>query len=188
MTTGKKSLSPRAREELLAALKSRFDKHARRHHGIEWPAVQRRLDAHPDKLWSLNEMERTGGEPDVTGIETKTGALIFVDCAEESPSGRRSLCYDQEAWEARKEARPAGSATDMAATMGIELLTEAQYRELQTLGNFDMKTSSWLATPAPVRTLGGAIFGDRRYGAVWIYHNGAQSYYAARGFRGMLRV
>jgi hypothetical protein len=184
----KKSLSPQALAELLDALKDRFDKNARRHREIEWTAVLRKLQAQPDKLWSLNEMERTGGEPNVVGVDKKTGEFVFMDCVEESPSGRRSLCYDQEGWESRKEARPTGTAVGMAAAMGVELLTEAQYRELQTLGKFDLKTSSWLLTPAPIRKLGGAIFGDRRWDAVWIYHNGAQSYYAARGFRGALRV
>jgi hypothetical protein len=181
-------LSSATRDELLDALKTRFDKNPRRHRGIEWANVVKRLAAHPDKLWSLNEMERTGGEPDVISVDAKTSELMFVDCADESPDGRRSLCYDRAGWESRKEARPANTAIDMAAAMGVELLDEGLYRLLQSLGKFDQKTSSWLITPPAIRELGGAIFGDRRYDAVWIYHNGAQSYYAARGFRGVLRV
>lgn len=176
------------REELLRTLKARFEKNMTRHIGLEWAKVQVRLEANPTKLWSLHEMERTGGEPDVVGHNQKTGEYIFYDCSAESPTGRRSLCYDGAAHEARKEHKPETSAMDMADEMGIELLTEEQYRELQKLGNFDTKTSSWVKTPADVRELGGAIFGDRRYGRVFFYHNGASSYYAARGFRGALRV
>ena len=181
-------LSPRQREELLAALQDRFENHMSRHKGVAWADVQARLEGSPAKLWSLHEMERSGGEPDVIGRDRKSGAYLFCDCAAESPKGRRSVCYDREALESRKEHRPADSALDMAAAMGIELLTEEEYRELQKLGDFDTKTSSWLATPPDVRQLGGAIFGDRRYGRVFVYHNGAQSYYAARAFRGLLRV
>ena len=183
-----KELSPEQREELLRALKARFEKHMARHMGLAWAEVQARLEAHPEKLWSLHEMERTGGEPDVVGHDTKTGGYVFTDCAAESPKGRRSLCYDREALETRKEHKPKDSAMDMAAAMGIELLTEEQYRQLQTLGEFDMKTSSWVRTPAEIRKLGGALFCDRRYDHVFTYHNGAESYYAARGFRGLLRV
>ena len=188
MTDGKKSLSPQAREELLGLLKARFEKHMPRHKGLKWAEVQARLEANPKKLWSLNEMEMTGGEPDVIGQDEKTGEYIFCDCAPESPKGRRSICYDPEALESRKEHKPKDSALGMASAMGIEVLTEEQYRELQTLGEFDLKTSSWLKTPAAIRKKGGAIFGDRRYDHVFMYHNGAESYYAARGFRGMLRV
>ena len=186
--TAQKQLSPKQREELLGALQARFEKNMSRHSGLAWAKVQIRLDAHPEKLWSLNEMERTGGEPDVVGHDKKTGEYIFYDCSAESPAGRRSLCYDREALESRKEFKPKDTALDMAAAMGIELLTEAQYRELQKLGNFDTKTSSWLTTPAEIRKLGGAIFADRRYDHVFVYHNGAESYYGARAFRGALRV
>lgn len=176
------------REELLGALKTRFEKNMSRHKGLEWAKVRAKLEANPEKLRSLQEMERTGGEPDVVGYDKKTGEYIFYDCSAESPKGRRSVCYDREAWESRKEARPEDNAMDMAAAMGIEILTEEEYRELQKLGNFDLKTSSWLKTPPEIRKLGGAIFGDRRYDHVFLYHNGASSYYAARGFRGWLRV
>ena len=181
-------LSAAQREELLGILKARFEKHIRRHPGMAWADVQARLETHPEKLWSLHEMERTGGEPDVVGQDAKTGEYLFYDCSAESPAGRRSLCYDGEALEARKEAKPAGSAVEMAAAMGIALLTEDQYRALQRLGSFDTKTSSWIATPPEIRKLGGALFCDRRYNHVFVYHNGAQSYYAARGFRGSIKV
>lgn len=181
-------MQPRQREELLGILKARFEDNMRRHTGLKWARVQARLEAHPDKLWSLHEMERTGGEPDVVGYDAETGECVFCDCAAESPAGRRSLCYDREALESRKEARPRDSAMDMAAAMGIEILGEEQYRALQALGNFDTKTSSWLKTPDAIRKRGGAIFADRRYDHVFVYHNGASSYYAARGFRGSLRV
>src|SRR5438105_9191808 len=184
----KKGLSPEQREELLGALKARFEKNMSRHKGLEWAEIQAKLEASAEKLWSLNEMERTGGEPDVVGYDKKTGDYIFYDCSPESPKGRRSLCYDREALESRKENKPKDSAMDMAAAMGIELLTEEQYRDLQKLGNFDTKTSSWVKTPSDIRKLGGAIFCDRRYATVFTYHNGADSYYAARGFRGALRV
>lgn len=184
----KKELSSSQREELLSALKARFAKNMNRHKGLDWAKVQARLEADPEKLWSLNEMESTGGEPDVVGHDKKTGEFIFYDCAAESPKGRRSICYDAEALEARKEHKPADSAVNMAAAMGIELLTEEQYRELQQLGKFDTKTSSWIQTPADIRKLGGAIFADFRYGHVFVYHNGAESYYGGRGFRGALRV
>lgn len=174
--------------ELLATLEARFRKHPTRHPGLEWATVRARLGAAPEKLRSLHEMEMTGGEPDVLGFDAETGEFRFVDCAAESPKGRRSLCYDREALESRKDAPPADNALDRAAAMGIALLTEGEYRELQALGEFDTKTSSWLLTPPEVRQLGGALFGDRRYGRVFTYHNGAQSYYAARGFRGLLRV
>ena len=186
--SNKKELSTAQREELLRALKARFEKNMNRHKGLEWTKVQARLQANTEKLWSLHEMERTDGEPDVVGHDKKTGEYIFYDCSAESPKGRRSLCYDREALDERKEAKPANSAVDMAAAMGIELLTEEQYRELQKLGDFDTKTSSWLKTPSDIRKLGGALFCDRRYGNVFVYHNGAESYYAARGFRGSLRV
>jgi Protein of unknown function (DUF4256) len=186
MSKGK--LSPEHSVELLKELKSRFEKNMNRHKGIEWANVQARLEADPEKLWSLSEMERTGGEPDVVGFDKKTGEYIFYDCSPESPKGRRSLCYDRQALDARKEHKPENSAEDMAAAMGIELLTEERYRELQKLGDFDTKTSSWVKTPGDIRELGGAIFCDRRYNTVFTYHNGAESYYAARGFRGMLRV
>jgi len=188
MTMSKPKSSPEQREALLRALKARFEKNMNRHQGLEWAHVQAKLEANPEKLWSLNEMERTGGEPDVVGQDKRTGEYIFYDCSAESPKGRRSLCYDREALEARKEHKPNDSALSMAADMGIELLTEEQYRELQKLGNFDTKTSSWIKTPADIRKLGGALFCDRRYGHVFVYHNGAESYYAARGFRGSLRV
>ncbi|MGV3485355.1 MAG: DUF4256 domain-containing protein [Planctomycetaceae bacterium] len=184
----KKKLSAEQRGELLEELKSRFDKNRSRHTGIDWSTVQARLEANPEKLFSLQEMERTGGEPDVVGCDPQTSEIIFFDCSAESPSGRRSVCYDRAGLESRKEHRPENNALDMADAMGIELLTEQQYRELQTLGRFDAKTSSWLKTPPLIRELGGAIFGDYRYGTVFVYHNGAQSYYAARGFRGALRV
>jgi hypothetical protein len=175
-------------KELLNTLKARFDKNPNRHEGLDWAKVQAKLEAHPKKLWSLGEMERTGGEPDVIGRDKKTGEYLLTDCSPETPKGRTSLCYDREALDSRKEHKPKSSAMEMAAAMGIELLTEEQYRGLQDLGAFDTKTSSWLATPADIRKLGGAIFGDRRFGRVFIYHNGAESYYAARGFRGSLRV
>ncbi|HLH37161.1 MAG TPA: DUF4256 domain-containing protein [Alloacidobacterium sp.] len=183
-----KTLLGKQREELLKTLKARFEKNMNRHKDLAWAKVQARLDAAPDKLWSLNEMEKTGGEPDVVGQDKKTGEFIFYDCSAESPKGRRSLCYDREALESRKENKPANSATDMAAAMGIELLTEEQYRELQKLGEFDTKTSSWVKTPSNIRKLGGAVFCDRRYDTVFLYHNDAESYYAARGFRGSLKV
>ncbi len=181
-------LSPTQREELLRTLKARFAKNMNRHEGLEWAKVEAKLKADAEKLWSLNEMERTGGEPDVVGFDKKTGEYIFYDCSAESPKGRRSLCYDGEALAARKEHKPKDSATDVAAAMGIELLTEEQYRELQKLGSFDTKTSSWVKTPPAIRKLGGALFCDRRYGNVFVYHNGAESYYAGRAFRGSLRV
>jgi hypothetical protein len=181
-------LSPEQREELLRALKARFEKNMNRHKGLEWAQVQAKLEAHGEKMWSLNEMERTGGEPDVIGHDKKTGEYIFCDCSAESPKGRRSVCYDREALESRKEHKPEDNAIDMATAMGIELLTEEQYRELQKLGNFDTKTSSWVKTPSHIRKLGGALFCDRRYDTVFVYHNGAESYYAARAFRGSLRV
>ena len=184
----KKELSSAQREELLRAWKARFEKNMNRHEGLEWTKVKAKLEANPEKLWSLSEMERTGGEPDVVGQDKKSGEYIFFDCSPESPKDRRSLCYDREALDSRKEAKPKNSAMDMAAAMGIELLTEEQYQELQKIGNFDTKTSSWLKTPADVRKLGGAIFSDRRFGRVFVYHNGAESYYAARGFRGSVRV
>jgi hypothetical protein len=188
MKSNKKELSPEQREELVNVLKARFEKNGNRHKGIEWAKVQAILKANPDKLWSLNEMERTGGEPDVVGYDKKTGEYIFYDCSAESPKGRRSVCYDREALDSRKEHKPGNSAIDMAAAFGIEILTEEQYRELQELGNFDTKTSSWVKTPVTIRKLGGAIFCDRRYDTVFLYHNGAESYYAARGFRGCLKV
>ncbi len=188
MKGNKKKLSSEQREALLRALKARFEKNMNRHKGLEWAKVQAKLEANPEKLWSLHEMERTGGEPDVIGHDKKSGEYIFYDCSAESPKGRRSVCYDREALEARKEHKPENSAMDMAAAMGIELLTEEQYRELQKLGNFDEKTSSWVKTPSDIRKLGGALFCDRRYDTVFVYHNGAESYYAARGFRGSLRV
>jgi hypothetical protein len=186
--SNKKELSPEQHEELLRALKRRFEKNMNRHKGLEWAKVQAKLEANTRKIWSLNEMERTGGEPDVVGFDKKTGEYIFYDCSAESPKGRRSLCYDRQALESRKEHKPENNAIDMAAAMGIELLTEEQYRELQKLGNFDTKTSSWITTPSEIRKLGGAIFADYRYGNVFVYHNGAESYYAARAFRGSLRV
>ena len=181
-------LSPEQSEELLRALKVRFEKNMNRHKGLEWTKIQAKLEANPKALWSLNEMERTGGEPDVVGHNKKTGEYIFNDCSAESPKGRRSLCYDRKALEVRKEHKPKNSATDMAAGMGIELLTEEQYRELQRLGEFDTKTSSWVNTSSAIRELGGALFCDRRFDHIFLYHNGAESYYAARGFRGSLRV
>jgi hypothetical protein len=184
----KKELSPQQREELLRALEARFEKNMNRHKGLEWARVQAKLEASTEKLWSLHEMERTGGEADVVGHDEKTGEYIFYDCAPESPKGRRSLCYDREALESRKENKPKGNALDMAAAMGVELLTERQYRELQKLGNFDTKTSSWVKTPSDIRKLGGALFCDLRYDTVFVYHNGAESYYAGRAFRGSLRV
>ena len=186
--SNKKELSPEQREELLRALKARFEKNMDRHKGLEWAKVQAKLEANTEKLWSLNEMERTGGEPDVVGHDKKTGEYIFYDCSVESPKGRRSVCYDREALEARKEHKPKDSAVDMATAMGIELLTEEQYRELQKLGEFDTKTSSWVKTPPEIRKLEGALFCDRRFDHVFLYHNGAESYYAARAFRGSLRV
>ena len=186
----KKELSPEQQEELLRVLKARFEKNMNRHKGLAWDNLRIRLESTEakEKLWAINEMERTGGEPDVMGHDEKTGEYIFCDCSAESPKGRRSLCYDREALESRKEHKPENSALDLAAAMGIELLTEEQYRELQKLGKFDLKTSSWVKTPAPIRKLGGALFCDRRYDTVFVYHNGADSYYAARGFRGWLSV
>jgi hypothetical protein len=184
----KKELSPVQCEELVRALKTRFEKNMNRHKGLEWAKVQAKLEANTEKLWSLNEMERTGGEPDVVGYNKKTGEYIFYDCSAESPKGRRSVCYDREGQESRKEHKPENNAIDMAAAMGIELLTEEQYRELQKLGNFDTKTSSWVKTPSDIRKLGGALFADLRYGHVFVYHNSAPSYYGARGFRGSLRL
>ena len=184
----KKDLSPEQREELLSVLKARFEKNRNRHNDMEWVKIQAKLVANADKLWSLNEMERTGGEPDVVSHDDKTGEYIFYDCSAESPKGRRNVCYDRKALESRKEYKPANNAIDMATDMGIELLTEGQYRELQQLGNFDMKTSSWVKTPAGIMKLGGAIFCDRRYEHVYVYHNGAESCYAVRGFRCWLRV
>lgn len=181
-------LSPVEHEALLTTVKARFGKNMQRHPGLDWGKVQARLEAKPEKLWSLNEMEKTGGEPDVVGFDGKTGEFIFVDCSAESPKDRRNLCYDRQALNARKENKPKDSAMDMAAAMGIEMLTEEQYADLQKLGKFDTKTSSWLVTPAEIRKHGGAIFGDRRYDHVFTYHNGADSYYGARGFRGSLRV
>jgi hypothetical protein len=183
-----KELSPEQRDELLNTLKNRFEDYMHRHHGLEWAAVQARLEANPDKLWSLNEMEQTGGEPDVVDYDQGTGAYLFYDCSAESPAGRRSFCYDREALDSRKSNKPDNSAMDMADAMGIELLSEDEYRALQELGEFDLKTSSWIKTPADIRELGGALFCDRRYDHVFVYHNGAESYYAARGFRGSLRI
>ena len=188
MKSNKMKLSPQQHEQLLETLKIRFEKNTKRHKDLEWAKVEAKLNAHPEKLWSLNEMETSGGEPDVVGYDKKTGEYIFYDCSAESPKGRRSVCYDGEALESRKEHKPKNSAKDMAATMGIELLSEEQYRELQKLGDFDTKTSSWVQTPVDIRELGGAIFCDRRYNTVFVYHNGAESYYAARAFRGLLRV
>jgi hypothetical protein len=184
----KKELSPKEQEALLKTLKTRFEQNIRRHEGLEWAKVQAKLETNAEKLWSLNVMEETGGEPDVVGYEKETGEYVFYDCAAESPKGRRSLCYDRKAWESRKENKPADNVMDMAAAMGVEILTEEQYRALQTLGNFDMKTSSWIKTPARIRQLGGAIFCDRRFDTVFTYHNGAESYYGGRAFRGVLRV
>jgi hypothetical protein len=182
------TLSNKQREELLGVLQSRFQKNMNRHRGLEWTKVQARLEANPEKLRSLHEMESTGGDPDVVGHDKKTGEYIFYDCSAESPKGRRSLCYDREALDSRKENKPKGDALDLAGAIGVELLTEEQYRELQTLGEFDAKTSSWVKTPSAIRKLGGALFCDRRFNTVFVYHNGAESYYAARGFRGSLRV
>lgn len=186
--SSKKKLSSEQREELLKTLKIRFEKNMHRHKGLEWTKVQTKLEANTDKLWSLNEMEETGGEPDVVGHDKKTGEYIFYDCSAETPKGRRNVCYDYEALQSRKEHKPENNAIDMAAAIGIELLTEEQYRELQQLGNFDTKTSSWVKTPDDIRELGGALFADYRYGHVFLYHNGASSYYGVRGFRGSLRV
>lgn len=188
MNSNGKALITEQREELLRMLNARFEKNMNRHPGLEWAQVQARLEAKPEKLWSLHEMERTGGEPDVVGQDETTGEILFYDCSAESPTGRRNVCYDREALEARKEHKPEGNALDMAADMGIELLTEEQYRELQKRGKFDTKTSSWVKTPPEIRKLGGALFADRRYEHVFVYHNGASSYYGARGFRGSLRV
>jgi hypothetical protein len=183
-----KQFSPEQRQELLRVLKARFEKNMNRHKGLEWAKVQDKLQGKTEKLWSLNQMETSGGEPDVIGHDKKTGEYIFYDCSAESPKGRRSVCYDREALESRKEHKPDNNAVDMASAMGVEILTEEQYRHLQTLGNFDTKTSSWVKTPFDIRKLGGALFCDRRYDTVFVYHNGAESYYAARGFRGSLRV
>ena len=188
INSNKKDLSPKQREQLLRALQSRFEKNMNRHQGLEWAKVQAKLETNTERLWSLNEMERTGGEPDVVGHDKKTGEYIFYDCAAESPKGRRSLCYDREALDSRKENKPKDNAMDMAAAMGVELLTEEEYRELQKRGNFDTKTSSWVKTPSAIRKLGGALFCDRRFDTVFVYHNGAESYYAARGFRCSLNV
>ena len=187
-TSNKKQLSAEQHQELLRILKGRFEKNMNRHKGLEWSKVHTKLEANTEKLWSLHEMERTGGEPDVVGHDKKTGEYIFYDCSAESPKGRRSLCYDREALDSRKEAKPIDSAMDVAVALGIELLTEEQYRELQKLGDFDTKTSSWVKTPSAIRKLGGALFCDRRFETVFVYHNGAESYYAARGFRGSIRV
>ncbi|TGN08287.1 DUF4256 domain-containing protein [Leptospira ilyithenensis] len=184
----KKTLSLEQREILLGTLKARFEKNKNRHKGLEWAKIQTKLEANTEKLWSLGEMERTGGEPDVVRYDKETGEYVFYDCSTESPKNRRSVCYDREALQSRKEHKPESSAIDLAATMGIEILTEEEYRELQKLGNFDTKTSSWIKTPSAIRELGGALFADYRYGNVFVYHNGAESYYAARGFRGSLRV
>jgi hypothetical protein len=188
MKSTKKDLTREQREQLLGALKARFEKNMNRHQGLDWAKVQARLDANIEKLWSLSEMERTGGEPDVVAQDKKTGEYIFYDCSEESPKGRRSLCYDREALDARKENKPKGNAMEMAAAAGVELLTEEEYRGLQKLGNFDTRTSSWVKTPSAVRKLGGALFCDRRFDTVFVYHNGAESYYAGRAFRGSVRV
>src|ERR1043165_1737823 len=184
----KKELLPKQREELLKTVQARFETNMTRHKGLDWAKVQARLEANPEKLWSLQEMERTGGEPDVVGQDQKSGEYLFFDCSAETPKGRTSVCYDREGWESRKEHRPKSTAIDMAAAMGIELLTEEQYLELQKQGDFDTKTSSWVKTPSDIRKLGGALYCDRRYGRVFVGHNGAQSYYAARGFRGSLKV
>jgi hypothetical protein len=184
----KKQLSPEQSLELLQILKDRFEKNKNRHQDLEWNKIQAKLEYYPEKLWSLNEMERTGGEPDVVGYDKKTNEYLFYDCSIESPKERRSVCYDQQALESRKENKPKNSAGQMASDMGIELLTESEYRNLQQLGNFDTKTSSWIQTPAEIKKLGGAIFADFRYNTVFVYHNGAESYYAARGFRGVLKV
>jgi len=188
INSNRKELSPEQREELLRVLKARFEKNMNRHKGLEWAKVQAKLESNTEKLWSLNEMERTGGEPDVVGHDKKTGEYVFYDCSAESPKGRRNVCYDHEGQEARKASKPENNAIDMAAAMGIELLTEEHYRELQKLGNFDMKTSSWVKTSSDIRKLGGALFADRRYGNVFVYHNSAPSYYGARAFRGSLMV
>jgi hypothetical protein len=188
MNSNKQELSLKQREELLSALKARFEKNMNRHQGLQWASVQAKLEAHPPKMWSLHQMEGTGGEPDVVGHDKQSGEFIFYDCSAESPKGRRSVCYDREGLESRKEHKPENNAIDMAAAMGIELLTEEQYRELQQLGSFDAKTSSWVQTPADIRKLGGALFCDRRYNQVFVYHNGAESYYSARAFRGSLWV
>jgi hypothetical protein len=187
-TSGGKTLSPEQREQLLRTLKTRFERNMSRHEGLQWAQVEAKLEANPEKLWSLSEMERSGGEPDVVARDKQTGEYVFYDCSAETPKGRRSLCYDREALDARKEHKPENSALDLAAAIGIELLTEEQYRALQALGEFDAKTSSWISTPARIRKLGGALFCDRRFDTVFVYHNGAESYYAARGFRGSLRV
>jgi hypothetical protein len=188
MQNEKRELASEQREELIRTLKDRFEKNMNRHQDFQWYRIQAKLETNSEKLWSLNEMEITGGEPDVIGFDNKTDEYIFYDCSAESPKGRRSICYDREGLESRKENKPVNNAIDMAATMGIELLTEEQYRELQKLGNFDTKTSSWVKTPSNIRKLGGAIFCDRRYDTVFVYHNGAESYYGVRGFRGLLRV
>jgi hypothetical protein len=188
MENNKRKLSPEQCEEILGTLKARFEKNMNRHEGLEWAKVQAKLETNPEKLWSLHKMEETGGEPDVIVHDKQSGEYIFYDCSAESPKGRRSVCYDREALESRKAHKPENNAIDMAADMGIEILTEEQYRELQKLGNFDTKTSSWVKTPATIRKLGGAIFCDRRYDTIFVYHNGAESYYAARGFRGLLRI
>lgn len=188
MNNNIKELSPEQQKELLSALQIRFEKNMNLHTGLEWANVQAKLEANVEKLWSLNEMERTGGEPDVVGHDKETGEYIFYDCSPETPKDRRNICYDREALDSRKEFKPKDTAMDMATAMGIEILTEEQYRELQNLGNFDTKTSSWLKTPAEIRKLGGAIFADRRYNHVFVYHNGADSYYGVRGFRGLLKV
>ena len=188
ITQFKKELSQKQREELVKILKARFEKNMNHHKGFEWAKIQAKLNANTEKLWTLNEMERTGGEPDIVGYDKKTGEYIFYDCSAESPKGRRSVCYDREALDARKEHKPKNNAIDMAAAMGIELLSEEQYRELQKLGNFDTKTSSWVKTPSDMRKLGGALFADRRYNSVFVYHNSAPSYYSVRAFRGSLRV
>ncbi len=188
INSSKKKLSPKQTEDVLGTLRARFEKNMNQHKDINWDKVQAKLESNPEKLWSLSEMERTGGEPDVVGYDKKTDEYIFYDCSEESPGGRRSLCYDRKALDARKEHKPKNSAFDIADEIGIEILTEEQYRELQKLGNFDTKTSSWIITPPDIRKLGGALFCDRRYNTVFVYHNGADSYYAARGFRGSLRV
>ena len=187
-TRAKKKITTAQRDELLETLKLRFEQNPQRHRGLKWEPLQAKLEANPDKLWSLHEMERTGGEPDVVGLDKATNEYLFYDCSPESPQGRRSVCYDREGWESRKEHRPDNNAIDMAADMGIELLTEEQYRDLQKRGEFDTKTSSWIKTPEEIRKLGGALFGDRRFNHVFVYHNGAQSYYAVRAFRGSLRV
>jgi hypothetical protein len=187
-STNRKKLSSKQQEELLNTLKTRFEKNKDRHKGLDWTNIQARLVANTEKLWSLNEMENSGGEPDVVGHDKKTGEYVFYDCSAESPAARRSFCYDRQALDSRKENKPKNNVMDMAAAMGIDILTEEQYRELQQLGNFDLKTSSWIKTPAEIRKLGGALFCDRRYNTVFVYHNGAESYYAARGFRGLLSI